>query len=98
MARARWLLVLVACIVPGAAAAQLPSDAGQVWRTYDISAFVRQHGPGSQRHVVDWVLQIARTQGASGSPALPAVAADYPSPETMQRLFTRLPAMKVRRN
>lgn len=57
MARARWLLVLVACIVPGVAAAQLPSDAGQVWRTYDISAFVRQHGPGSQRHVVDWVLQ-----------------------------------------
>lgn len=57
MAHARRLLVLVACVVPGVAAAQLPSDAGQVWRTYDISAFVKQHGPGSQRHVVDWVLQ-----------------------------------------
>ena len=57
MARARWLLVLVACGAPAAAVAQLPSDAGQVWRTYDISAFVKQHGPGSQRHVVDWVLQ-----------------------------------------
>jgi len=57
MARARWLLVLVACVMPRDAAAQLPSDAGQVWRTYDISAFVKQHGPGSQRHVVDWVLQ-----------------------------------------
>jgi len=47
--------------------------------------------------VVDWVLQIARTQGAAGSACLPAVAADYPSPDTMQRLRTRLPAMKVRR-
>ena len=57
MARARWLLVLVACGAPAVAVAQLPSDAGQVWRTYDISGFVKQHGPGSQRHVVDWVLQ-----------------------------------------
>lgn len=57
MARARWLLVLVACVVPGVAQAQLPSDAGQVWKTYDISPFVKQNGAGSQRHVVDWVLQ-----------------------------------------
>lgn len=57
MARARWLLVLVACVASRAASAQLPSDAGQVWKTYDIAPFVKQNGPGSQRHVVDWVLQ-----------------------------------------
>jgi len=37
--------------------AQLPADDGQVWQIYDISPFVAQAGPGSQRHVVDWVLQ-----------------------------------------
>lgn len=57
MARARWLFVLVACALPCAASAQLPTDAGQVYRTYDIAPFVKQNGPGSQRHVVDWVLQ-----------------------------------------
>lgn len=57
MPRARWLLVLVACAAPGMTRAQLPSDDGQEWKTYDISPFVKQNGPGSQRHVVDWVLQ-----------------------------------------
>jgi hypothetical protein len=57
MARARWPFVLVACALPCAASAQLPTDAGQVYRTYDIAPFVKQNGPGSQRHVVDWVLQ-----------------------------------------
>ncbi len=46
-------LVVPAPIVLG----QLPADAGQVWKTYDLGPFVRQAGPGSQRHVVDWVLQ-----------------------------------------
>jgi len=59
MRRFRLAVVLV---VAGAAAcgrahAQLPSDAGQVWKTYDISPFVNQNGPGTQKHVVDWVLQ-----------------------------------------
>jgi hypothetical protein len=36
---------------------QLPTEAGQVWQTYDIGAFVEVAGPGSQEHVVDWVLQ-----------------------------------------
>jgi len=36
---------------------EIPSDAGQVWKTYDISPFVQQAGAGSQKHVVDWVLQ-----------------------------------------
>jgi len=44
-------------LVPEALHAQLPADSGQVWKTYDISPFVTQGGPGSQRHVVDWVLQ-----------------------------------------
>ena len=57
MARARWPFVLVACALPCAASAQLPTDAGQVYRTYDIAPFVQRHGAGSQRHVVDWVLQ-----------------------------------------
>jgi len=43
--------------LPAVARSQLPADAGQVWKTYDISPFVRQAGPGGQRHVVDWVLQ-----------------------------------------
>lgn len=39
------------------ARAQVPADAGQVWKTYDIAAFVKQAGAGGERHVVDWVLQ-----------------------------------------
>jgi len=54
----RLLLVFVALgLSRGVASAQLPTDAGQVYRTYDIAPFVKQNGPGSQRHVVDWVLQ-----------------------------------------
>ncbi len=45
--------------------------------------------------VAYWVLQIFRAQGAIEP--LPAVAADYPSPDTMQRLRARLPALTVRR-
>jgi hypothetical protein len=54
----RLLLVFVALgLSRGVAWAQLPADAGQVYRTYDIAPFVKQNGPGSQKHVVDWVLQ-----------------------------------------
>lgn len=38
-------------------AGDLPSDGGQVMQDYDISAFVEQAGVGSQKLVVDWVLQ-----------------------------------------
>jgi hypothetical protein len=52
------VLVLAGAVAVCAhARAQLPSDAGQVWKTYDISPFVTQNGPGTQKHVVDWVLQ-----------------------------------------
>jgi len=64
---ARLLLATIGAVgcvalLPSAARPQLPADAGQVWKTYDIGPFVRQAGPGSQRHVVDWILQ------ESGSP------------------------------
>jgi anaerobic ribonucleoside-triphosphate reductase activating protein len=44
---------------------------------------------------VPWALQIFRPQGVAGD--LPAVASDYPSSATLQRLRERLPAMTVRR-
>jgi hypothetical protein len=58
-ARLARFVVLAAVLVVSAQPlhAQLPADAGQEWKTYDIGPFVRQAGPGSQRHVVDWVLQ-----------------------------------------
>ena len=48
---------VLALVAPRQAAAQVPADVGQVWKTYDIAAFVRQAGAGSEKQVVDWVLQ-----------------------------------------
>ncbi len=39
------------------APAQIPSDIGQVWKTYDIKPFVAVAGADSEKHVVDWILQ-----------------------------------------
>jgi hypothetical protein len=51
-------MVIGAAIVAAApAAAQPPADAGQVWKTHDIRPFTSRAGPGSERHVIDWVLQ-----------------------------------------
>lgn len=50
-------VVLVAIFFCRAALGQLPADAGQVWKTYDIRPFVSVAGAGSQKHVVDWILQ-----------------------------------------
>ena len=50
-------VIVAALVMPVSLHAQLPADDGQVWKTYDISPFVALAGPGSQRHVVDWVLQ-----------------------------------------
>ena len=36
---------------------QLSSTAGQVWKTYDIEPFLQVAGPGSEKHVVHWILQ-----------------------------------------
>jgi hypothetical protein len=54
----RRILLAVALVLPAAAAVgQIPATSGQVWKTYDIAAYVKQAGEGSQRHVVDWILQ-----------------------------------------
>ena len=90
MARASWLLVLVVCVAPSVAAAQLPTDAGQVYRTYDISAFVKQNGPGSQKHVVDWVLQDTGYASWHGD-----VAASLSADESQLKCY-HTPAMQAR--
>ena len=56
---AGWGVAVMAACLAGAAtaAAQIPADAGQVWKTYDIAPFVSRAGAGSERHVVEWVLQ-----------------------------------------
>jgi hypothetical protein len=54
----RSILLAVALVLPAAAAVgQIPATSDQVWKTYDIAAYVKQAGEGSQRHVVDWILQ-----------------------------------------
>jgi hypothetical protein len=53
----RILLAAVLALRAIAADGQIPATAGQVWKTYDIAAYVSQAGAGSQRHVVDWILQ-----------------------------------------
>ena len=51
-------VAILACAAGWPAAhGQPPAEAGQVWKTYDIGPFVRQAGPNSERHIVDWVLQ-----------------------------------------
>lgn len=49
--------LVLAVVAPRQAFAQVPADVGQVWKTYDIAAFVKQAGAGSEKQVVDWVLQ-----------------------------------------
>jgi hypothetical protein len=73
------------------ASAQVPADVGQVWKTYDIAAFVKQAGAGSEKQVVDWVLQetgYAAWHGAS--PASLSATADklscFHTPEMQGRV------------
>ena len=51
------LVLVVAALAAARATAQVPADSGQVWKTYDIAPFVAVAGSGSERHVVDWILQ-----------------------------------------
>lgn len=53
----RGIVAAAAALAAAASFGQLPADAGQVWKTYDIGPFVTVAGAGSQKHVVDWVLQ-----------------------------------------
>ncbi|MBM4012373.1 MAG: hypothetical protein FJ286_13495 [Planctomycetes bacterium] len=52
-----WFLFAGWLTATAVAHGQVPATAGQVWQTYDIAPFVAQAGPGSERHVVDWILQ-----------------------------------------
>ena len=85
-------LVLVAAALAAArAAAQVPADAGQVWKTYDIAPFVAVAGSGSERHVVDWILQetgYAAWHGASPASlsAGPEKLACFHVPEMQSRV------------
>jgi hypothetical protein len=54
---ANAVAAVAAMVAMRVAAAQVPADAGQVWKTYDIGPFVKVAGPGSEKHVVDWILQ-----------------------------------------
>ena len=47
----------ITLLAGGPLAAQIPSDVGQVWKTYDLQPFVTAAGPDSEKHVVDWILQ-----------------------------------------
>lgn len=90
----RWRALALACSLVAAHAVaslgQVPAEKGQEWREHDISAWVRQAGPGSERHVVDWVLQ--ETGSASWHGAVPtSLSAD----EGTLRVF-HLPEMQDR--
>jgi len=50
-------MLAAALLAAGPGAAQLPSDAGQVWKTYDLGPFTTAAGPGSEQHVVGWILE-----------------------------------------
>lgn len=57
--RASWKLsvaVLAKCLLVVSAFGQLPTDGGQIWKTYDVSRFVEAGGPGSEQHIVSWIL------------------------------------------
>lgn len=79
----------VACRT-AAVSGQLPADSGQVWKTYDIGPFVKQSGPGTQRHVVDWVLQETGYSSWHGD-----LVASLSADETSLRCY-HTPAMQAR--
>jgi hypothetical protein len=60
MERSAIGLVAVALLVAGScppARGQIPATAGQTWKQHEIAPFVKMAGEGSQRYVVDWLLQ-----------------------------------------
>ena len=60
MERSAIGLVAVAMLVAGScppARGQIPATAGQTWKQHEIAPFVKMAGEGSQRYVVDWILQ-----------------------------------------
>ncbi len=77
-ARADERLVVAAVKPTSWTASALQADGGQVMQSYDISPFVEQAGPGSQKLVVDWVLQETGYSAWHGT-QLAAIAADEKS-------------------
>lgn len=77
-ARADERLVVAAVKPTSWTASDLQADGGQVMQSYDISPFVEQAGPGSQKLVVDWVLQETGYSAWHGT-QLAAIAADEKS-------------------
>jgi len=85
------LVLVTAALAAARAAAQVPADSGQVWKTYDIAPFVAVAGSGSERHVVDWILQetgYAAWHGASPASlsAGPEKLACFHVPEMQSRV------------
>jgi len=83
--------LVVAAVKPTSwTASDLQAEGGQVMQTYDISPFVKQAGSGSQKLLVDWVLQETGYSAWHGT-QLAAIAAD----EKSLRCF-HVPAMQDR--
>lgn len=83
--------LVVAAVKPTSwTASDLQADGGQVMQTYDISPFVEQAGAGSQKLIVDWVLQDTGYAAWHGT-QLAAIAAD----DKALRCF-HVPAMQER--
>ncbi len=88
LAHAVWALLALA--VPSARA-QIPSDIGQVWKTYDLAAFVAVAGKDSEKHVVDWILQETGYPAWHGTSPTSLSAADgklscYHTPDMQARV------------
>jgi hypothetical protein len=87
------LLVLAARIGTAVASAQIPSDIGQVWKTYDLAPFIAAASPGAEKHVVDWILQETGYPAWHGSSPASLSATDgklscYHTPEMQARVAT----------
>lgn len=87
---AGWGAFAASLAAAGVVHGQVPATAGQVWQTYDIAAFVAQAGPGSERHVVDWILQ------ETGYPAWHGAAPASLSADADQLSCFHTPEMQAR--
>ncbi len=86
-----WLLL--ANWISQRAYCQLASNAGQVWKTYNIEPFLQVAGEGSEEHVVHWILQQTGYEQWHGKHAA-SLSADatklscYHSPEMQEKVAT----------
>jgi hypothetical protein len=86
------MYLLVALATPPLAG-QIPSDVGQVWKTYDLGPFVKATGIDSEKHVVDWILQDTGYPAWHGASPASLSAADgtlscFHTPEMQARVAT----------